>query len=210
MNKIVLSLFLSMFLFASDVVVFGSSSYTNKNLLTIQNATLIKQGIRISAKTIIYNKTTKIATAIGDVYINYENNDDVIAKQAKIDLKTNEVFASPLFLFDLKDNGWITSKHVKAKKDIYLAKASVASTCVVDKPDWKLSSTSLKYNKTTKWIDLYNPVLYIKDVPILYLPYLSFSLNKTRTSGFLTPVFGYSANEGALFTFPYYQTLTPA
>ena len=46
-----------------------------------------------------------------------------------------------------------------------------------------------------------------KDIPIFYLPYLGFSLNKTRSSGFLRPQFGFSANEGFLFTQPYYQTL---
>ena len=64
-----------------------------------------------------------------------------------------------------------------------------------------------KYNKDTKWIDMNNPVLYLKDIPIFYLPYLGFSLNKTRSSGFLKPLFGFSENEGFLFTQPYYQTL---
>ncbi|NPA55341.1 MAG: LPS-assembly protein LptD [Epsilonproteobacteria bacterium] len=91
-----------------------------------------------------------------------------------------------------------------------MAKYSIASTCDIAQPDWKIEATSLKYNKQTKWLDLYNPTLYIKDIPILYLPYLGFSLNKTRSSGFLKPLIGYSVNEGFLFTLPYYEVISPA
>jgi LPS-assembly protein len=81
----------------------------------------------------------------------------------------------------------------------------ITSTCNPINPDWKIISSSSVYNKKTKWVDLYNPTLYVKDVPILYLPYLGFSTNKTRKSGFLRPIFGISGSEGILFTQPYYQ-----
>jgi len=206
MIKIFLLLILIFNLYA-EVEIFGSSSLLYKNLVIVNNGLLIKDGMIVSADRLEYNKTSNVIIAKGNVYINYDKQDFILSNNIKISLKDNKLVASPFFLFNIKDNSWINSDKAKQTKNFYIANNSMASTCNVNNPDWKIVATSVKYNKQTKWIDMYNPRLYIKDVPIFYLPYLGFSLNKTRSSGFLKPLFGYSVNEGFLFTFPYYQVL---
>jgi len=207
MIKIIFIIFSFIFLFAENIEVFGVKSEIKNNKIIIYDGILIKDNMILSANKIEYDKVSKIVKAEGNIYINYDKYDYILANKVLIDLKTNGISASPFFLFNFKDNSWITSNEVKNMGEWYYGKYSIASTCEIINPDWKIISTSINYNKQTKWIDLYNPTLYIHEVPVLYLPYLGFSLNKTRSSGFLTPLIGYSANEGLLLTTPYYQTL---
>ena len=207
MIKIIFLVLGFIFTFAENITVFGLSSSLNNNIAEIKDGMLLKDGMIISANDIIYDQTKKIIIAKGNVYINYDKKDYILANKVIIDLNNNNIKALPFFLFNFDDNSWINSKEAYTKNSLYFGKESIASTCSVNNPDWKIVSSSVNYNKQTKWIDLYNPTLYIKNIPVLYLPYLGFSLDKTRSSGFLKPLFGYSANEGFLFTLPYYQTL---
>ena len=50
--------------------------------------------------------------------------------------------------------------------------------------------------------------LYVKDVPVLAVPYFNFPIDDRRTTGILNPNFGYS-NDGAQLTVPVYLNLAP-
>ncbi len=54
-----------------------------------------------------------------------------------------------------------------------------------------------------------NGTVYFQKVPILYSPWLSFSLNNERKSGFLSPTFGSSSDSGLELTLPYYWNIAP-
>ena len=195
-------------MFANEIVeVFGEKSTLKNGLVEIKDAVLIDKEKIVSGKKLFYDKNRSIVSIFGNVYINYDKYDYILSNRVIINLNENRVIAEPLFLFNYKDKSWINSVFADNKNSFYQAKKSVASTCSVNKPDWKLVASSLNYDKKSKWINLYNPILYLKGIPILYLPYLGFSLDKSRSSGFLRPIFGFSDDEGFLFTIPYYQTL---
>ena len=202
-------LFLLLFttLLYAKVEILGASSFSKNDIMIVKNGVLLKDEMIVSANSIEYNKTSKIVIAKGNVYINYDKQDYILSNYVKINLNNKNIEAEPFFLFSFKDNSWINSSSAKQNDITYTAKQSIASTCDVNNPDWKIIASNIKYNKKTKWMDFYNPRLYLKGIPILYFPYLGFSLDKTRSSGFLRPLFGYSANEGLLLTTPYYQIL---
>jgi LPS-assembly protein len=212
MIRIFLFLTLPLFFLYAEmerIKVFGSNGDMKDDKIVIYNSFLIKKGIFLSAKTIIYDKEMETITAKGDVYLNYQgDNNFILSNYVFIDLKSKIVASRPFFLFSFNDNSWVSANYAENKNDtLYFAKNGIASTCEVNNPDWKIVASSVSYDKKRKWLSLNNPVLYLKDIPILYLPYLGYSLDKTRSSGFLKPLFGFSANEGFLFTLPYYQTL---
>ena len=49
----------------------------------------------------------------------------------------------------------------------------------------------------------------VRDIPLLYVPYLRFPLNDERQSGFLLPNIGYDSDGGADLNIPYYLNLAP-
>jgi LPS-assembly protein len=199
--------YLVLLLSAENIKVFGQHAVSKTNMIEVTNGVFIKDNIIISADNILYNKTTSTIDAIGNVYINYEQNSIITGKEAYINLETKNIKIVPFFMFNFDDLTWMSGKNMIQNYEVYNVNNMITSTCNPINPDWKIISSSSKYNKKTKFVSLYNPTLYIKNIPILYLPYLNFSTDKTRRSGILRPIFGFSGSEGILFTLPYYYVL---
>jgi len=210
MNKLIIICTIIIFTFANNLKVFGQNATSKNNLTVITNGVFVKDNIILSANTIIYDKNKSVVKANGNVYVNYNKNTVITGQKAYIDLKTKDIKVTPFFMFNFDNFTWMSGKDMSQKNEIYNVNNMITSTCNPTSPDWKIISSSSKYNKKTKWIDLYNPTLYVKNIPVLYLPYLGFSIDKTRKSGFLRPIFGISGDEGVLFTQPYYLTLGEA
>ena len=81
------------------------------------------------------------------------------------------------------------------------------TTCPTDDNSWALHASSINIEADEGWGEAYNAVFKIKDVPVLYLPYLTFPVNDQRRSGVLLPKFGSSQKLGIEFELPYYFNL---
>jgi lipopolysaccharide assembly outer membrane protein LptD (OstA) len=84
-------------------------------------------------------------------------------------------------------------------------KAKITS-CTQPVPRWKLVSSRAKYKKND-YIDMWNPVFYIKKIPIFYLPYMRYPLDEERSTGFLMPQLGYSGSKGFSYTQVFYWAM---
>ena len=74
---------------------------------------------------------------------------------------------------------------------------------------WKLSAEKITLNHETHWGVGRNVVLKIKDIPVLYTPYISFPLDNKRKTGFLTPSFGNTRRNGIEVQTPFYWNIAP-
>jgi LPS-assembly protein len=83
------------------------------------------------------------------------------------------------------------------------------TTCPQDRPDWKFSAKSIKLNHDTDRGSATHVLLKIRNVPVLYAPYINFPLSDKRKSGFLIPTFGTSNESGADVRIPYYWNIAP-
>ncbi len=83
------------------------------------------------------------------------------------------------------------------------------STCARDNPSWYLKSKRLYLNHTEEEGESWGNVFYIKDIPVLYFPYLSFPLSDKRKTGFLFPQVNHSKSRGIDMTIPYYINIAP-
>ena len=83
------------------------------------------------------------------------------------------------------------------------------STCPPTNNSWDLTSSNLMLNRDEGWGSSMNTLLYVKDVPVFYLPYFRFPIDKRRKSGFLYPALGYSNQSGTNVAIPYYFNLAP-
>lgn len=85
----------------------------------------------------------------------------------------------------------------------------IYTTCIEKNPDWELRARDLDLDVRESQGEARKVSLYFKDIPIAYLPYISFPLDKTRKSGFLFPEFGNSDNSGTEISVPYYWNIAP-
>ena len=74
-------------------------------------------------------------------------------------------------------------------------------------PDWFARTTDLRLDYDDEEGTARNATLYFKGAPILYSPWISFSLNHERKSGLLTPTFGSTSRGGMEYTQPFYWNI---
>ncbi|MES2204659.1 MAG: LPS assembly protein LptD [Pseudomonadota bacterium] len=85
------------------------------------------------------------------------------------------------------------------------------STCPPDDKTcaWHLTANDLHLDKTEGRGTAYGSTLWLRHLPVMYLPYFSFPLDDRRKSGLLYPSFTNSSNSGYSFVIPYYANLAP-
>ncbi|SBT03407.1 LPS-assembly protein LptD [Candidatus Propionivibrio aalborgensis] len=83
------------------------------------------------------------------------------------------------------------------------------TTCEPGNDDWYAKAGSLKLDYDREVAEGTDGTVYFLGTPILYSPWLSFSLNNQRKSGFLAPTFGTSSNRGIELAMPYYWNIAP-
>ena len=83
------------------------------------------------------------------------------------------------------------------------------TTCAADSNDWYIKASEIKLNDYTRSGEAKNAVVEFKGVPILYSPFINFSLDNQRKSGLLAPTFGTTSRSGFEFLQPYYWNIAP-
>jgi LPS-assembly protein len=93
--------------------------------------------------------------------------------------------------------------------NVYELKNVTYTTCPKGIADWELRARSITLDTNTLRGVGHHTVVVFKDVPILYLPWISFPLSSARQSGFLYPTLGSSSQSGAIFSIPWYWNIAP-
>lgn len=81
------------------------------------------------------------------------------------------------------------------------------TTCPVGDNSWYFKAGSVELDQNDSFGESYHNVLYVKDVPVLYLPYLNFPTTNRRKSGLLYPSVSISSNNGADYEQPIYWSI---
>jgi len=81
--------------------------------------------------------------------------------------------------------------------------------CAPDSNAWHLRGNNITLDTEAGFGTATNVTLRIKNLPVLYTPYIRFPIDDRRVSGFLMPAFGSSKNSGAFLQTPYYFNLAP-
>jgi LPS-assembly protein len=91
----------------------------------------------------------------------------------------------------------------------YRMLAGSYTSCPVGNDDWFVRAKDFEIDKDRQIGTAYHARVDFLNVPILYSPYLNFSLDRQRKSGFLAPTFGSTGNSGYEFSMPYYWNIAP-
>lgn len=94
-------------------------------------------------------------------------------------------------------------------EDMYRLSNATYSTCAPGQRDWEIHIDKLDLDYTSEEGVGRGAVVRFKDAPIFYLPWVSFSLNNQRKSGFLPPTVGSTSKSGFQFAAPWYWNIAP-
>lgn len=82
------------------------------------------------------------------------------------------------------------------------------STCPPEKFDWHLDTSWLELDHENSTGTAKHTVLWLKDIPVFYMPWIQFPLGDERRSGLLMPSIGSSNSRGTEVNLPFYWNIT--
>jgi len=108
-------------------------------------------------------------------------------------------------------------EHVRGKADQVIKNADDSvdledgtyTQCDPTSNAWRLAASTIHLDRSTGQGTARNARFEVKEVPVMYTPYIRFPIDDRRMSGFLWPVFTNSSQNGFDLALPYYLNLAP-
>jgi LPS-assembly protein len=173
------------------------------------NVEVRKSDQAIWADYLHYSVPREEVEAKGNVRIESHGN-VIIGDELKLNLESEEGFIdSPDY--DLREPGGRgdAERLLFEGPNQYRVKDGRYTTCPIGQEDWFLRASDLKVDRDRQVGVARHASVEFLGIPILYTPYIDFSLTDERKSGFLTPSIGTTESSGFEATIPYYWNIAP-
>jgi LPS-assembly protein len=172
------------------------------------NVSLVQGNRKIVADRIRYRTDTLMAEALGHVVVTV-GNDILTGEKMELDLRSETGMIHNGRAFFQARNFHITGDQIeKTGAKTYAAKKATITTCDGDTPDWKITGRDVKVT-VEGYATAWHTALWIKKVPIFYVPYLVVPVKQKRQSGLLTPEFVISdSRNGVGYTQPVFWAIS--
>jgi LPS-assembly protein len=174
------------------------------------NVLIDQQGRQIRADKITIDQTQTFAKAEGRVQMAQAG---LLAQSDEINynLKTQQGDLNNSFYIAEKQHAHgMAEKIARTSTNTMVLNNATYSTCPPEQaPTWKIQANEIKLNQETGRGETRGTKLYVKNVPVLAVPYFNFPIDDRRTTGILTPSFGFTNDGGVELSVPVYLNLAP-
>jgi LPS-assembly protein len=161
---------------------------------------------RLTADRVVLNAETHEAEATGNVTL-IQGEDSLRAEEMKIDLDTDLGIVIQGTLFLKKQHYYLRGEEIeRVGEDTYRIKGGTFTTCDGDWPAWRFTGGEALVI-LEEYVDVWGATFQVKNVPILYSPYLTIPIKTQRQSGFLFPRVGFSDTAGAQANLAYFWAI---
>ena len=193
-------------------VITADNGYYNPNGDSILSGDVVidQSGRMIRADEVTLDKTQTFAKAKGNVQM---AQGGIIAQSDQIDYNLKDETGQLNNSFYIAE---VTHAHGHAQKiertsptNIVMENASYTTCPPDEKPTWKIQADKIELNQDTGRGVTRGTKLYVKDVPVLAVPYFNFPIDDRRTTGILSPSFGFTNDGGFELAVPVYLNLAP-
>lgn len=152
-----------------------------------------QQGVTLEADSIAYREATCVLEASGEPHL-FDKGQILVGGAMEYNTCTRRGIVQKAFTnFSAGQAAWFLRGNVAADSSgrrIYAASSEITS-CDLPVPHYHFAAKRVKWVSRTSFVA--RPiVLYIRDVPILWLPFLFQDIRPGRRSGVLIPQFGFS------------------
>lgn len=174
------------------------------------NVVIDQQGRQIRADKITIDQTQTYASAEGRVQMAQAG---LLAQSDQINynLKTQQGdLHNSFYIAEEQHAHGMAEKIARTSTNTLVLNNATYSTCPPEQaPTWKIQADEIKLNQETGRGETRGTKLYVKDVPVLAVPYFNFPIDDRRTTGILTPSFGFTNDGGVELAVPVYLNLAP-
>lgn len=196
---------------ATSVITADQGYYNPNGDSTLEgNVVIDQQGRMIRADSITIDQTQTFANAKGNVQMAQSG---LLAQSDQINynLKTQTGELNNSFYISEATHGHGRAERIERSSPNVLTMQNASySTCPPDEsPTWKIQANEIELNQDTGRGTTKGTKLYIKNTPVLAVPYFNFPIDDRRTTGILNPSFGYTNDGGLELSVPVYLNLAP-
>ena len=198
--------------FAADALQYDSNSET---VTANGNVQLLRDGNRLRADKVIWNRTSGKVEAQGNVsVIDPEGN---VAYGDRFDVTdTLKDGVVDNMLLVLQSGGRLASVKGTRVNGIYTLNRATYTGCAVEdsdgcpkEPTWQINAIKVVYDPTKERVSYTNANIELFGLPLIPLPGLSHPVGDGGSSGLLVPNLRYDRNNGFEIALPYYFKLAP-
>lgn len=200
---------------SNDVILLADQVLVEQGgdtLVATGNVEALHDGTRLTASSVIYNRTNNTLDIQGPIRITQPNGDILLASQAELDQGfQNGLLESARFVLD--EQLQIASARAARVQGRYTAMSQVAATscqvCGSDRPPlWAIRASRVVHDAEERQIYFDNAQLRVLGVPVFYIPRMRLpdpTLDRAR--GFLIPELKTSTLLGFGIKLPYFVPL---
>ncbi len=162
---------------------------------------------RLEAAYVEYSDLTKNALARGNVIL-ISGQDVLSCDSMEINLATQQGVVENGSLFLEKNHLYVEAATLrKTGKFTYSAAKGSITSCKGKVPDWKITGKDIRV--TIEGYGIVNHASFrIKNMPLLYTPFMIFPVQHRRQTGFLAPMISHSDRQGFSFDQPFFLVLS--
>jgi len=173
------------------------------------NASLRKRGAAVFSDYLYYAFPERELTVTG--HVRFEKEGDVVTGEKlfyNLDSESG-YFEKPAYRFQqFRARGSADRMVMESPTKMRVEKATYTN-CDVGDDDWFLRVDKLDLDRQRDVGVAHNATVVFKGLPVLYSPYLDFSLSGHRKTGLLPPIIGSTGQSGFEVTQPFYWNIAP-
>lgn len=198
--------------FAADALAYDGDA----EIVTASgNVQLLREGNRLRADTVVWNRRTGAVEASGNVSVT--DSDGNIAYGDRVDVTDTlrDGVVSNLLLV-MERGGRLAAARGQRTGDLYSLDKAAYSPCSVEthdgcpkEPSWQIKAVKVFYNPLRKRVSYRGARLELFGLPILALPAFSHPVGDEGGTGLLMPDLRINGNNGFELTLPYFVKLAP-
>lgn len=202
-----------------EEITFNASTLEYNDDADIVTATgdvrLFREGYRLRADKIVWNRKTGRVYADGDVAIVSPGGDTAYGQNVELTDTLRDGVVENLLVV-LEDGGRLAGARGTRSGDIMTLERGVYSPCRVVEdngcpraPSWKITAERVTYNARTKRVRYVGARMELFGVPIIPLPGLAHPTGSEAGSGLLMPDISLDRVNGLEISTPYYFRIAP-
>lgn len=181
----------------------GSQPSTNLN----GNVIITADESTTTANSANYNPDEESLNLNGDVRFS-NNNLNISSNSALFSYSDGEILFNDATFVIGDDTSRGNAQLIELQEEGILHLSNVSyTTCPVGSNDWIINARNIKLNTEKGQATAEKVALRFKDIPILYIPRISFPLGDARKSGFLAPEIGGGGRSGNEIRLPWYWNI---
>lgn len=173
------------------------------------NVRLRSRGKALAADWLYYDQSADEVEAAGNVRIE-QRGDVVDGTRIKLNLETDRGFMQqPKFRIAEHNSRGDAREFYFEGANRYRGNQVNYTTCGPGQDDWFIRARDLDINKDTEIGTARDASVVFLGTPMLYTPWIDFSLSQARKTGLLSPTIATSGKSGSEFSIPYYWNIAP-